>query len=54
MMPLLAWLWVLDAEEAKEAEVHGTRGVFDGHAPGFDFVLGGAANGHAGRNEPGG
>jgi hypothetical protein len=53
-MPLLAWCWVLDTEEAKEAEVHGTCGLFDGHPPGFDFVLGGAANGHAGRNEPGG
>jgi hypothetical protein len=54
LVPLLAWRWVLDAEEAKEAEVHGTCGVFDGHPTGFDFVLGGAAYGHAGSNEPGG
>src|ERR1022692_864385 len=49
-----AWRWVLDAEETKEAEVHGTGGIFDGHPPGFDLVFGSTADGHAGSNEPGG
>lgn len=34
--------------------VHGVGGVFDGHPPGFHLVLGGAAEGQAGGQQPAG
>ncbi len=48
------WRGVPQAEEAKETLVHHAGGILDGHPPGLDFVLGGAAQGEAGGKEPAG